>query len=380
MAGQNQVTLTFAGDSDQLTKSFDEVGQAADKMEGKIDDAGSSFDTLGGGIDDIGQKGGDLESGFRGITDSMSGFSSIAKGDVMGGLTDLAGGAEALAAGFSGVVVPALQRTVGWLAQTRLGMAAMAVWSGIVSGATKVWAGIQAAFNVIMALNPVVLIIIAIVALIAIIVLIATKTQWFQNIWTAIWSVIGDPVKKTWAWIRDTLWPGIRRVWDGIVAGAKMVWDGIKLYFGFWKGIIDKVMRWVGDIPDRIGRAFRGLGNAISRPFKAGFDAVRGFWNNTIGGKGFDIPSWVPGVGGKSFRFPRFHQGGIVPGAPGQEIMAILQAGERVTPAGQSGGGMSITVAAGGGSSTDRAVADLVLHLVRTGAIQLRVHQGRVTV
>jgi hypothetical protein len=117
-----------------------------------------------------------------------------------------------------------------------------------------------------------------------------------------------------------------------------MVWDGIKLYFGLWKGILDKVMRWVGDIPGRIGRAFRGLGDAISRPFKAGFEAVRRFWNNTIGGKGFDIPSWVPLVGGKSFRFPSFHRGGIVPGSAGREVLAVLQAGESVTPAGQGGG------------------------------------------
>jgi hypothetical protein len=32
------------------------------------------------------------------------------------------------------------------------------------------------------------------------------------------------------------------------------------------------------------------------------------------------------------------HTGGIVPGAPGQESLAILQAGERVTPSSRAGG------------------------------------------
>lgn len=139
MASKNQVTLTFAGDHDKLTNSFDEVGDAAKKMDQKVGDASrdleSSFDRVGGGIDDTGSKAGDLESGFRGVTDSMSGFSQIAKGDVMGGLTDLAGGAEALAMGFSGVVVPALSKAGTWLANTRVGMLAQAAATKVVIAA-----------------------------------------------------------------------------------------------------------------------------------------------------------------------------------------------------------------------------------------------------
>jgi phage-related protein len=359
MASRPQVTLTFAGDSSDLEQTFDRVGGGAEEMADEVEDSTRSFDDLGGGIDTLGQKGGDLESGFRGITDSMSGFSQIAEGDVMGGLTDLAGGAEALAAGFSGVLVPALQKTVGWLAQTRVGMAAMAVWQGIVSTATKVWTGIQAAFNFVMALNPVVLIIVAIAALIAIIVVIATRTQWFQNIWRAVWEGIQAVVRWWWQNVVVRYFNALRWVWERIVDGARWVWRGIQRYFGFWKGMFDRVVGWIRNmwnnardnlnrvvdfvrgIPERVRNALSGLGNALSAPFRAGFQAAKDFWNSTIGGKGFTIPSWVPFVGGRSFTFPYFHQGGIVPGAPGQEILGVLQAGERVIPAGQvdRGGG-----------------------------------------
>jgi hypothetical protein len=46
--------------------------------------------------------------------------------------------------------------------------------------------------------------------------------------------------------------------------------------------------------------------------------------------------------------FERFHMGGVVPGPPGSEHLAILQAGERVIPAGHSTGGTG----SGGGSAT----------------------------
>lgn len=60
----------------------------------------------------------------------------------------------------------------------------------------------------------------------------------------------------------------------------------------------------------------------------------------------FSIPSWVPGVGGKSFginiptvpevKLPRFEHGGIVPGAPGRAVPIIAHSGERVIPASQA--------------------------------------------
>lgn len=58
-----------------------------------------------------------------------------------------------------------------------------ALWTGAVSTATGLWTGIQSAFNVVMAMNPIVLIVLAVVALIAAIVLVASKTEGWGKMW-----------------------------------------------------------------------------------------------------------------------------------------------------------------------------------------------------
>ena len=58
-----------------------------------------------------------------------------------------------------------------------------ALWTNIVSGATKVWAGIQAGFNVIMAMNPIVLVVLAVIALVSAIVWVASKTEGWGKLW-----------------------------------------------------------------------------------------------------------------------------------------------------------------------------------------------------
>lgn len=58
-----------------------------------------------------------------------------------------------------------------------------ALWTGIVSKSTAVWTGIQAAFNAVMAMNPIVLVVLAVIALIGVIVLVAQKTQGWGNLW-----------------------------------------------------------------------------------------------------------------------------------------------------------------------------------------------------
>ncbi|MBP4139622.1 phage tail tape measure protein [Flavobacterium geliluteum] len=58
-----------------------------------------------------------------------------------------------------------------------------ALWTGIVAGATSVWTGVQAAFNVVMAMNPIVLIVLGIVALIAVIAVVVSKTEGWGKAW-----------------------------------------------------------------------------------------------------------------------------------------------------------------------------------------------------
>lgn len=202
----------------------------------------------------------------------------------------------------------------------------------VVRAATLVWTGIQWALNAAFLANPLTWIILAIVALIAVIVLIATKTTWFQTAWEAMSSAVVAAAKAVWKFIKEVLWEkGIKRYFDLIA--AIILWVVGKFQSGFdrAKKAGSNMIDFVKSIPGRIKDAFARAADFITAPFRAGFSAVKGLWNSTLGGKGFTIPSWVPGVGGNRFEIPRFHSGGIVQGRPGTEVPILAMPGERIS-------------------------------------------------
>lgn len=117
MAGKNQVTLTFAGDSEKLERTLDKVGASAKKAS---EDVGKSsqevkdgFDRAGEAADGTYDKFDALEAVGRGTSDTMTGLGEIMSGNVLQGATDLAGGVAALADGFAGALLPALRAGAG---------------------------------------------------------------------------------------------------------------------------------------------------------------------------------------------------------------------------------------------------------------------------
>lgn len=326
MADKNKVTLTFAGDAADATKAFDQVTTSADKMESKLHETGSAFDTTAEGFDRAEQRATGFRDTVTGVQDSVLGFSRVLKGDFSADALVTAGaGVGDLASGFANLLVPAMKSAVSWLGKTKLGELA-------VSAATKVWTGVQAAFNLVMSLNPIGLVIIAIAALIAIIVVIATKTTWFQKAWGVAWG-----------WIKRT---------------AVSFWD------------------WLKELPAKIGAVFVKVAKFITAPWRAAFNFIADAWNNTIGSLRWTVPSWVPFIGGNTIQvpqLPKFHQGGVVPGAPGSEMLAILQAGERVTPAGAAPAEIVIR---SGGSQLEDWIVEVIANAVRVhgpGRINVRV-------
>jgi hypothetical protein len=169
--------------------------------------------------------------------------------------------------------------------------------------ATTVFTGIQAAFNAVMAANPVVLLAIAIAALVVGLVIAYKKFDAFRNIVDAVFSAI-----KT-----------------GIKGGM----DAITTYLGFVMGV-----------------------------YKAIFNGIASLWNSTIGKLSFSVPDWVPKIGGKGFdvpNIPMLANGGIV----SSPTLALIgeRGPEAVIPLdrmGSMGGGMNITVQAGLVSTPDQ--------------------------
>jgi hypothetical protein len=257
-----------------------------------------------------------------------------------------------LSESFGRMLLPAVQKVTGWIGQLVEWMernkTIVAIAAGVVVGlaaailavnaAIKIWramvmvaTAVQWAWNIAMSANPIGLIILAIAALIAIIILVVKNWDWVKEKFFIAWDFIWSYLKQWMAWLKSVFWDnGIKKYFQMVGAILNWVRDRFVQGFNGAKSAAAKVVDWLRGIPGRIRSAFAKVTGWISAPFKAGFDAVKRFWNNTIGGKGFTIPSWVPGVGGNEFRFPKFHSGGVVPGPLGREVPILARAGERI--------------------------------------------------
>ncbi len=107
----------------------------------------------------------------------------------------------------------------------------------------------------------------------------------------------------------------------------------------------------------------------VKDAFKAAINWLIDKWNDfsiTIGGGSF-LGQDIPEMTLDTPNLPRFHDGGIVPGRPGQEVLSILQAGERVLTADQQramGGGTSWTINADGltAAEAEQYVPRAIMH------------------
>lgn len=341
MAGNN-VTLTFAGDSTQLESAFDRVGSAARSMDRDVRASADGFDRVGQAADDVDTRAMGFRDTLTGVQDGMEGVKVAQDGIGFEALLLMGFAIGDLASGLYNFLIPAMKSGVRWLRATRVGTLAAAAAQKVAAFGSKVWAGAQWLLNAAMTANPIGLVVVAIGALVAAVVLIATKTTWFQDLWRAVWGKIGDPVKAGWAAV---------------------------------KRFSSSAFDWITGLPGKIGRAFSRIGDLISAPFRAGFNAVSRAWNSTVGRLSWSVPGWVPGIGGRGVsapRLPTFHTGGTVPGAPGQQVPIMALAGERVLPPGRSGGGgVTLVIDSAGARLDDLLVEVLRLAIsVRGGNVQ----------
>lgn len=318
----NQVTLTFAGEEKPLTDSFDRVGGASRRMGETVGSSSRKLDEHANGLSRVGEAADNSERNIIGVHDIIDGTATIMQGPGKQGIVAYLQGWADLAGGLAPVILS--------LAETKVGILAQAAASKVAAGASKVWAAAQWLMNTALLASPITWVVIGIIALVAVIVLIATKTKWFQTAWAAAWG-----------WIKKA---------------ASNTWDFIK------------------KIPGWIGTAFARVSNAITAPFRSAFNAVATAWNNTVGRLSWTVPGWVPFIGGNTIsvpHLPHFHSGGTVPGIPGSETLAVLQAGERVTTRG--GGDRSVIEIRGDGSALADGLVELLSRAVRSrgGNVQL---------
>lgn len=356
----NQVTLTFAGDSSKLEKAFESVGQSARKMDTEIGkaskSAGEGFDRAGEAADTFDTRSMGARDGITGIQDTMTGFSSLAQGDYVNGLLNLGSGFSDIGSSLYNFVIPSLKSlskeaivNAVNIGRNTAATVASKVAQVAIAGATKAWAAAQWLINAALTANPIGLVIAAVALLVVGIIYAYKHSDKFRAVVQAAFKAVLAVAQAVGKWFKDTLWPWLRDVFNKVGGAAGAVKNGVvsafngivgwlKSFPGKVKGYFDSavqggavLLNWAKAVPGKIAGFFKGIGNAILSPFKAGFDGIRNAWNNTIGGKGFTVPGWIPKVGGKSFTIPYFHTGGIVPGGLGSESLAVLRAGERVT-------------------------------------------------
>lgn len=247
---------------------------------------------------------------------------------------------------------------------TKAATAAAAVGTGIATAAQWAW-------NIALNANPIGLIILAVAALVGVIILIATKTTWFQQLWSAIWGTIGDPIKTFIGWLKIA--------WDatinGLAVAVNWVKNAIVSAFRFAVDFVVGYFKFIFSIPGRVIDVFASIGNAILAPFRAAFNGISRAWNNTVGALRFTVPEWIPGIGGKGFSMPRLPQYAV-----GADIMrsglAVVHAGERIQPAvgnglptGARSGTLEVRVPVG--NDPRSAIAQLVGWAIEGGHVQL---------
>lgn len=184
----------------------------------------------------------------------------------------------------------------------------------------------------------------------------ADKLNLITPLLSAIVGIVGLVTAAQWLWNSALLASPITWIVVGIAAVVVAVvllikhWDKVKkagvAAWNWIKEAAEKTWNWLKKIPGWIGSTFKKIADFLTAPFKAAFNRIADMWNNTIGRLSWSVPGWVPGIGGNSIsvpNIPRFHTGGTMPGPVGQEGLAILRGGEKVsTGRGENAAGWTV--------------------------------------
>jgi hypothetical protein len=113
--------------------------------------------------------------------------------------------------------------------------------------------------------------------------------------------------------------------------------------------------------------------------FKTVFNGIARIWNNTVGKISFELPKWIPGIGGKGFEMPNIPmlaEGGIVTG-PTLAMIGEGNGPEAVIPLSRMGefgmgGGGGITINVNGGDPQS-VVNALRTYMRQNGSVPIAV-------
>jgi hypothetical protein len=183
----------------------------------------------------------------------------------------------------------------------------------------------------------------------------AAVVGWVKANWPAISSIISQvagAVKVAFGIIGTVIrvaWPIIEQVakvlFPVLGAAATVLFHGMDVTFKLIGGVWSAAANVAKSIVGPITSAWNAISSVTSRIFggvasmvKGAFNGIIGIINGVIGAiNAIQVhihmgPVNIDWSGLKIPRLPRLHTGGIVPGMPGSDVAAVLQAGERVLP------------------------------------------------
>jgi hypothetical protein len=223
--------------------------------------------------------------------------------------------------------------------QTATGViASLAAAVLLIAGGMKVYrAGVVAVtaaqwlWNAAIAANPIVLIIAGLVALGVALFIAYKKFDKFRAAISATLNWVRRNWKKIAVFISGPFAPLVLLATDAFGIRSKLI------------GALKRLLSAAKDKAKDIGRAIKngivngakGLAEAIVGFFRSGINGIIRLWNALrIPGFSTDpLGKFGPTIHTPEINFPNIptlHSGGIVPGAPGQEVLALLEGGEEV--------------------------------------------------
>jgi len=156
-------------------------------------------------------------------------------------------------------------------------------------------------------------------------------------------------------WVAKDALPGLMGALGDLLGaiGRWFIEDAIPGVIEWAADMGGSIVDEIGKLPSRVASAASGMFDGIKEAFKTAINWLIDKWNDfsiTIGGGSF-LGQDIPEMTLNTPDLPRFHDGGVVPGRPGQEVLALLQAGETVRTTSQEaalGSGVNVAINAEG--------------------------------
>lgn len=258
------------------------------------------------------------------------------------------------------IAVEKVTELINWFtgldSETQMLIATVALFVAAISPVAGVISGISAAISFLVA-NPIVALVAAIVALVT---LIAVKGEeikawltefdaWLQGVFLTDWTELFGPVLGEYL---NAFFANVQNIWNAIMEIFTGVIDFIRgVFTGDWE------RAWQG-----VQTIFKGIFDGLVAIAKAPINGIIGLLNmainaineliNGLNSLSFDVPDWVPFLGGKSWGFnlpnlpniPYLAKGGTVlsgsaiVGEAGPELLTVGPGGTRVQPLTNTGG------------------------------------------